>query len=380
MRVCYFGTYRAEYSRNQIMIAGLRAAGVEVIECQVSLWKSIEDRVEIAGGGWASFAFLKRVLSTYRHLWAKYAALDKEYDVMVLGYPGQLDALLACLLSWRHGKPLVLDLFMSIYLIAVERGLDKKSRLSIHLLYWLEWFVCRLPDLLICDTAIYAAWHQKKYGLKPEKFRLVPTGADDRVYHKPPSTASSAGESLFRVLYYGTYIPNHNVPVMVEAVRLLQNEPDLRFIFIGQGPQKETALAMVQEYGLTNITFIDWVEREELPHYIERADICLGAFGRTPQSEMTIQNKIYEAMAMGKAIITGDSPAIRSSLRPGEDIYLCERDDPQALAEAIQTLKENPAWRKKLAANAYRLFYEQFDVAHNGERFRNHLEESLRNR
>jgi hypothetical protein len=30
MRICYFGTYRANYSRNVIMVEGLRRAGVEV--------------------------------------------------------------------------------------------------------------------------------------------------------------------------------------------------------------------------------------------------------------------------------------------------------------------------------------------------------------
>ena len=52
MRVCYFGTYRVRYSRNQIMIEGLRRNGVEVIECHEELWRGIEDRVEVASGGW----------------------------------------------------------------------------------------------------------------------------------------------------------------------------------------------------------------------------------------------------------------------------------------------------------------------------------------
>ena len=29
MRVCYFGTYRKEYNRNKIMIASMRAVGIE---------------------------------------------------------------------------------------------------------------------------------------------------------------------------------------------------------------------------------------------------------------------------------------------------------------------------------------------------------------
>ena len=48
--VCYFGTCRENYSRNQIMVEGLRRNGVEVIECHEKLWEGIEDRVQAASG------------------------------------------------------------------------------------------------------------------------------------------------------------------------------------------------------------------------------------------------------------------------------------------------------------------------------------------
>ena len=57
---------------------------------------------------------------------------------------------------------------------------------------------------------------------------------------------------------------------------------------------------------------------------------------------MTVQNKIYEGLAMAKPVITGDSPAVRRNLTPGENIWVCRREDPQALAEAIRTLFEHP--------------------------------------
>ena len=53
LRVCYFGTYRADYARNHILITGLRRNGVEVIECQESLWHSIHippQMVTVPGG------------------------------------------------------------------------------------------------------------------------------------------------------------------------------------------------------------------------------------------------------------------------------------------------------------------------------------------
>jgi len=83
LRVCYFGTYRAAYARNQIMIAGLRRAGVDVIECNVQLWQGIEDRVETASGGWMRPAFWRRLWGTYRQLLKRFAEIK---DFAGLGY------------------------------------------------------------------------------------------------------------------------------------------------------------------------------------------------------------------------------------------------------------------------------------------------------
>ena len=58
LRVCYFGAYRQNYSRNRIMIAGLRRNGVIVTECHETLWQGIEDRVNAVNGGLAKAGFL----------------------------------------------------------------------------------------------------------------------------------------------------------------------------------------------------------------------------------------------------------------------------------------------------------------------------------
>ena len=112
---------------NQMMIAGLRHVGVEVIECHAPLWAGIADRVEQASGGWRSPRFWRRVASVYWRLFRLHNQTP-QYDVMMLGYPGQFDAFLGRLLSWRRGKPMVIDHYMSLYLIATERGLTEKYR------------------------------------------------------------------------------------------------------------------------------------------------------------------------------------------------------------------------------------------------------------
>lgn len=371
MRVCYFGTYRADYSRNRIMIEGLRYNGVEVVECHEPLWQGIEDRVEAASGGWARPSFAWRALRVYGRLLRKYRRVG-DYDVMVLGYPGQLDVPLARLLTWLRSKPLVLDLFMSIYLIAQERGLTRRSRLTACLIRGLEWLACRLPDLLILDTEDYVAWFQEHYGIDPARFRLVPTGADDLVFR--PVEPHRRDDGLFRVLYYGTFIPNHGVETIIEAARLLQNDPDIHFELVGDGPDRERAEALAKGYRLTNITFTGWMDQGKLLHKIAEADVCLGAFGTTPQSLMTIQNKIYEGLAAAKPVVTGDGPAVRRQMVHKEHLYLCERADPVSLAEAVRVLKADPGLRRHLAERGHRLYREQYDLKHNGARFAAHLQ------
>ena len=370
MRVCYFGTYREGYSRNQIMIEGLRRNGVEVVECHVQLWHGIDDRVRTASGGWLRPAFLARLVRTYRNLLRAYRETS-DYDVMVLGYPGQLDVFLGRLLTWLRGKPLVLDVFMSIYLIAEERGLTEKHPITARLIYLLERFACALPNLLILDTAPYVAWFHNTYNIKEDRFRLVPTGADDRYFH-PVERDKEDGR--FRVLYYGTFIPNHGVRYIVEAAKLLCSEPEIQFKLIGEGPTKAEALNLVEEYQLTNVTFEGWVRKHELPHRVGKADVCLGAFGTTPQSMMTVQNKIYEGLAMGKPVITGDSPALRRSLSHKKHLYLCKRANPGSLAEAIRVLYRSPELRKRLREQGHAAFEQAFTLRENGRRFAAHLQ------
>jgi len=370
MKVCYFGTYRAEYSRNQILIEGLRRNGVEVVECHAPLWRGIEDRVAAASGSWTSPRFLWRVFLAYTRLLWKYSKV-KGYDVLAVGYPGQFDVYLARLLSWLGGKPLAWDVFMSIYLVALERGLERRSRSTINLLRLVERLACQLPDLLILDTSQYIEWFHSTYGVPKERFRLVPTGADDRIFH--PTDSVEGEEDRFLVVYYGTFIPNHGVDIIVQAAYLLKDLPRLRFELIGDGPERNAVQDLADRLGLQNLEFKRWMEKEDLVRWIGRAQICLGAFGETPQSLMTIQNKIYEGLAAGKAVITGDSPAVRQAFIQGEHLYLCARGDPSSLADAILTLYSDHALRENIAHQGHLFFCENFTLEKLGARFKRHL-------
>ena len=241
---------------------------------------------------------------------------------------------------------------MSIYLVALERELDSRSRFTINLLRHIEHIALRLPDVLIQDTAAYVTWLHETHGIPKERFRLVPTGADDNIFQPPNTVPKKSG---FTVLYYGTFIPNHGVQYIIEAARILSEHPEIHFELIGQGPEQGLARQRTHEYGLKNVTFIDWLEKSELVEHIASADICLGTFGTTPQSLITVQNKIYEGLAMAKPVLTGDGPAIRAAFEHKKHIYLVPRKNGAAIADGILTLQANPDLQKRLSDEGYRL-------------------------
>jgi glycosyltransferase involved in cell wall biosynthesis len=91
---------------------------------------------------------------------------------------------------------------------------------------------------------------------------------------------------------------------------------------------------------------------------IRASDLCLGIFGESGKASRVIPNKVYEAMAVGKAVITGDSPAARELLRDEVDCLLCRRGDPAALAEAITRVRNDGALAARLALGGRRRFEE----------------------
>lgn len=374
IRVCYFGTYRSEYSRNRIMIEGLRRNGVDVIECHYQLWHGIEDRLKAASGYWLHPRFILRTARAYLNLIIRFLKI-RDIDIVMIGYPGLPDVLLARILTWVRRKPLVWDIFMSVYLVGEERGPNTFNRITREFIHKLERISCSLPDRLIIDTRQYIQWFHDHYEIHEERFRLVPTGADNRYFKPIPS--DHGDQDVYYVTYHGTFIPNHGIPYIIEAAKLLTDHPNIHFELIGDGPAYNEARRLANSHNLENITFYGWLLRDELIPTLAKSDLILGAFGTTPQSIMTIQNKIFESLAMAKPTITGDSEVVREVFEHGTHIYLCEREDPQALAEAIKTVVFDRELCKKLSNNGYQIFMEKYTLDMIGSQCLDHLIEIL---
>jgi len=215
---------------------------------------------------------------------------------------------------------------------------------------------CELSDAVITDTIQHAKYFSKEFGIPLRKIKVVYIGADNDVFY--PREVKRK-KNKFLVEFHGSFVPLQGVQYIVRAAKILEKE-DIEFKIIGKGQTYEDVLKLSKRLGTKNISFLGWVKYNKLPNYIAEADICLGIFGDTEKAKRVIPNKAFEILAMKKPLITGDSPAAREVFTNKKNAVLCELADPDSLAEAILTLRDDEKLRYKIANEGYKLFKEEF--------------------
>ncbi len=355
LTILYFGTYEETYSRNQIMIKSLKKMGHSIKECHVSLWGNQIDKTKTVTGISGKFLFIARLLSIYPLLFFKYLFVG-HYDVMFVGYFGHLDMLFARMfqtLAFRK-KRIVFDAFLSLYdSMVTDRKMMKAGSLPAMLVFWCDKKACLLADIVILDTNAHIDFFCSTFGLPEEKFVRIFASADTDVFH--PRQVEKK-DDVFNVLFMGKYTPLHGIKYIVEAAEILKDHNDIKFTFIGKGQLYPTIRKSVREKGLDNIEFIEWVDYEKLPDYIARTDVCLGIFDYSGKASRVIPNKVFQAMAMGKAILTARTSGIAEGIKDGDNGVLCNPADPFDLVDKILKLKKERSLLEKIAENAKETF------------------------
>jgi len=128
MKILYFGSYNPRYSRNRVLIKGLRENGINITECN--------DR---------SRSFLK-----YIKLAFKYLKIRGRYDVVIVGFPGQEAMFLAKFLG---KKPIIFDTFTSHFGgYILDRKKYKPTGLRARWYRWIDKKSVELSSIALLDT------------------------------------------------------------------------------------------------------------------------------------------------------------------------------------------------------------------------------------
>lgn len=109
------------------------------------------------------------------------------------------------------------------------------------------------------------------------------------------------------VMYSGNMGLGHDIEAMLEAARLLQDEPKIHFMFIGAGPKWSLVDDYKKKKALKNITLLGWQSEEVLPFSLACADITLVSLELGVES-IAVPSKAIYALAVGSLLISLSSP------------------------------------------------------------------------
>src|SRR5262249_53928416 len=119
----------------------------------------------------------------------------------------------------------------------------------------------------------------------------------------------------------------------------------------GSGPERPRMEGLATRLG-ARVTWRDDLPLAALPGEMAAASVVLGVFGAGRKAAMVVPNKVYQAAAVGRALVTRDGPALREVLEPGVHCLACPPADPEALANAVSRLLDDPTLAVRLGAAA----------------------------
>lgn len=167
-----------------------------------------------------------------------------------------------------------------------------------------------------------------------------------------------------------------DIPVVALAARLLKEKGVLEFIEAARLLTKRGIAARFWLVGapdpgnpssVTSEEIAEWSEARLVEPLGYRSDIA-NLFAR---SNMVVLPSYYgeglpkvliEAAACGRAVITTDHPGCRDAIEAGKTGLLVPVRDPVALADAIQTLIENPVRRRQMGLAGRALAEREFAI------------------
>lgn len=203
-------------------------------------------------------------------------------------------------------------------------------------------------------------------GIPTERILVNPNGVDPQRYRPDIDGSVVRDELRLRDLlvigFIGTFGPWHGAEVLAQAfVELLSHRPQLhgrvKLLLIGEGMRLGATRSVLERGGaLGDAVFTGRIPQKDGPPYLAACDILVSP--HVPNADGTpffgSPTKLFEYMAMGRAIVASDLDQIGEVLRDGETALLTTPGDPRDLARALSELIDSPALRARLGAAARR--------------------------
>lgn len=143
-------------------------------------------------------------------------------------------------------------------------------------------------------------------GIDENKIKIVTNWADSTVnYEKQVDDEFYKKHNLngkFNILYTGNISRVHAIDTILDVARMLKDNKEIQFTFIGDGNRKEYIASLKEKEGLTNIQLGNYMFGEEYNNLLNCADLFISTLQEGIEG-LGVPSKTYTYMSVGKPLI-----------------------------------------------------------------------------
>jgi glycosyltransferase involved in cell wall biosynthesis len=314
----------------------------------------------------ANKGFIKRVVSYLSFMFSSIIQgthASGQQDLIIATSPQFFVGIAGYIISRLKRIPFIFEIRDLWPESIVQLGLIK-SKFLILILEWIELFLYRKAAHIIAvtDTTVDILVER---GIHKEKISVIKNGVDLQLFTNQNNQDALKEKygftGKFIVSYIGTHGLSHALDKVLETTRLMKESKEIVFLLVGEGAEKEKLKSIAKANNLSNVVFVDQINKNELPGYYALSDIVLVTLRKLPLFQHVIPSKLFEIMAMKRPIIISVDGEARKIVESAKSGLFCEPGNPEALKSRIKELYEDKEKRDCLGENGYKYVMKNFN-------------------
>lgn len=184
-------------------------------------------------------------------------------------------------------------------------------------------------------------------GITGDKIFVHKNGANLEMYQpdsKPQDLVQKYQlQNKFVLAYIGTHGLAHGLDFILQSAQKLQNShPQIFFLFMGDGANKQNLIDLSKKLQLNNVLFLDSVDKKQVLNYLNLMDVALVNLKKSDTFLTVIPSKIFEAAAVKKPILLGLMGETMQIINHYEAGLCFEPENEADFIEKTITLATNP--------------------------------------
>jgi glycosyltransferase involved in cell wall biosynthesis len=315
---------------------------------------------------WRVVSLLSFMLTS---LWA---ALRAGPVNLVMGTsPPIFQAFSAWLVAALRRRPFLLEIRDLWPEFAIDIGVLKNPVL-IWLARLLENFLYARARHILVNSPAYRDYLLGE-GISESKITFIPNGVEPGMFDSAADGQRIRDElkleGKFVITYAGALGLANDIYTVLRAADRVRDEPQIHFLLVGDGKERDKLEEFAQSLELTNVTFVGSRPKAEIPEILAASDACVATLKDIPMFRTTYPNKVFDYMAAGRPTILAIDGVIREVVEMAEGGIFVPPGDDVALANAARSLSSKQGQAREMGASARAYVVEHFDRRQHADQF-----------